>query len=125
MDTYERQLAQAGDALQSLAEGPGRAAAEALEQAFGQAGQGIEQALSKAARSGELDFRAMAQSVLADLARIAAETAIARSGLSAPSRPVTVNLAVGQGADASAAAGARGELSRAVAQAVARGGRFL
>ena len=125
MEAYERQLADAGDALQALADGPGRDAAQALEQAFGQAGQNIEQALSKAARSGELDFQAMARSVLADLARIAAETAIARNGLSAPAKSMTVNVAVGQGADTSGPAGARGELSRAVAQAVARGGRFL
>lgn len=125
METYEDQLKQAGDALQSLADGPGRAAAEALEQAFGQAGERIEAALAGAARSGELEFSSMARSILSDLARIAAEAALAGLGASAAGRSMTVNLSMRESAQPYATAGAGAELSRTIAQAVARGGRFL
>lgn len=121
MESYEDHLQRAGDALQALADGPGRAAAEALEQAFGQAGERIEGALSRAAKSGELDFRTMAQSVLADLARIAAEAALARTGAG---QALTVNVAMHGHADTSSGVGTRAELSKVVAQAVAKGGRF-
>lgn len=125
MEPYDAYLNEAGDALQALADGPGRAAAETLEQAFGRAGGEIEAALSKAARSGELDFASMTRSILTDLARIAAEAALSQAGLSAASRNMTVNLSV-QGENAGrAGVGAGAEISKAVAQAVARGGRFL
>lgn len=125
MGEMEKSLGSAGAALRGLAEGPGREAAEALEQAFGDAGQSIEAALSKAARSGELDFANMAQSVLADLARIAAEAALAQAGVGRASQAMTVNLSVGQGADTGSVLGAKSEISKAVAHAVARGGRFV
>ncbi|MCF6329091.1 MAG: hypothetical protein L3J02_04750, partial [Henriciella sp.] len=80
MDEFETELVAAGDALNGLVEGPGLAAAEALEQAFGRAGQSIERALSQAARSGELDFSRMAEAVLADLARIAAQALLTQVG---------------------------------------------
>ena len=54
MTDFESDLTAAGDALRSLAEGPGVQAAEALEAAFGKAGQSIETALGQAARAGEL-----------------------------------------------------------------------
>ena len=47
MEPYDDQLQRAGDALQALADGPGKAAAETLEAAFGDAGLRIEQELSK------------------------------------------------------------------------------
>lgn len=125
METYEDQLKQAGDALQFLADGPGRAAADALEQAFGQAGERIESALARAARSGELEFSSMARSILSDLARIAAEAALAGLGGGAAGRSMTVNLSMRENTQPHAIAGAGAELSRTVAQAVARGGRFL
>ncbi|WP_300379337.1 phage tail tape measure C-terminal domain-containing protein [Henriciella sp.] len=125
MDEVEESLGHAGAALRGLAEGPGREAAEALEQAFGDAGQSIEAALSRAARSGELDFGNMAQSVLGDLARIAAQAALAQAGTGQAGQAMTVNLSVGQGADAGTVVGAKSEISKAVAQAVSRGGRFI
>ena len=76
MREFEDQMASAGDALTALAEGPGVAAAEALEAAFGRAGQGIQAVLGQAARSGELDFERMAESILRDLARVAAEAVV-------------------------------------------------
>ena len=125
MNEFESQLAAAGDALSALVEGPGLAAAEALDQAFGRAGLRIEQALSRAARSGELDFRRMAEAVLADLARIAAEAVVARAAASGGGQTVNLNMALGAGADRGSIVGATGAIANAVALAAARGGRFL
>lgn len=63
----------AGDALMALANGPARQAAGAMSQAFDRAGQSIETALMRAARSGELSFSAMVDAILRDLSRIATE----------------------------------------------------
>ncbi|WP_158588493.1 phage tail tape measure C-terminal domain-containing protein [Henriciella mobilis] len=125
MEPYDDQLQRAGDALQALADGPGKAAAETLEAAFGDAGLRIEQALARAARSGELDFSNMARSVLADLARIAAEAALASAGIGQAGRSMTVNLSMQDASQAHAISGSGSELSKTIAQAVARGGRFL
>lgn len=125
MEEFEQSLSAAGDALSGLVNGPGLAAAEALEQAFGEAGKSIEQALSQAARSGELDFRRMAENVLADLARIAAEAVLSRSGLAqGTGQTVNLNMALGAGADAGSVVGAAGSIANMVAMAAARGGRF-
>lgn len=124
MDAFEDSLARAGEAVGALAEGPGLAAAEALEQAFGRAGQSIEGALSKAARTGELDFERMTQTILADLARIAAEAVVTRSGLAQASQAITLNMSLGQAVGAGQLVGASGEIAKAVAKAAARGGRF-
>lgn len=125
MEEFETELAEASAALSTLVEGPGQAAADALGDAFGQAGLRIEQALSQAARSGELDFKSMAESILADLAKIAAEAVIARSGLTQGGQTVNLNMAVSAGADAGSIVGASGSIASAVAMAAARGGRYL
>lgn len=125
MSDIESNLNEASAALLSL-QADGSAAADALGAAFEAVGGQIEQALGRAAITGELDFRRMAESVLADLARIAAQALIAQSGLGAGSvgQNVTLNLAVGAGADAGSVIGARGAIAGAVAAAAARGGRF-
>ena len=69
MNEFEQELGAAGDALRALSDGPGREAAEALSAAFDGAGQRIEAALGQAARSGELDFRRMADGIIRELAR--------------------------------------------------------
>ena len=56
MEEFEQDLVEAGQALTALVDGPGRTAAEALGAAFDQTGSRIEQALGRAARSGELDL---------------------------------------------------------------------
>ena len=124
MEAFEDSLARAGDAVGGLADGPGLAAAEALEQAFGRAGQSIEAALSKAARAGEFDFQRMTQTILADLARITVETALTRSGLLQAGQAMTLNMTLGQTAGAGSLPGRTGEIAKAVAKAAARGGRF-
>jgi len=63
----------AGEALRALADGPGREASESLSRAFERAGTSIESALSRAARTGELSFSAMADAILRDLSRLAAD----------------------------------------------------
>ena len=124
MEEFDAQLSAASASLQSLVDGPGQQAAGALEQAFTQAGSRIEQALGRAARSGELDFRRMADSVLSDLARIAAEAVIAQAGLSRVGQTVNLNMSVGPGADAGSIVGSAGSIARAVAAAAAKGSRF-
>ncbi len=124
MDEFEQDIRRAGDALALFTEGPGRDAARILEDAFGEAGQSIQASLSRAAQTGQLDFRRMAESVLADLARIAAEAVIARSGLGQAGQTVNLNMAVGAGADAGSVVGAAGSIATVVAAAAARGGRF-
>ncbi len=126
MTDFEDELTAAGAALSELVEGPGQAAAEALQRAFETAGTGIEQALSRAARTGELDFQHMADSILADLARIAAEAILARTGMTQLAQPLTVNLGLGQAPPTGARSGpVPGEIAGMVAALAARGGRFL
>lgn len=70
-ERIETNAERAGEALRALAEGPGRETSEALAQAFDRAGQSIETALVRAARTGELSFSAMADAILRDLSRLA------------------------------------------------------
>ncbi|MEE2567325.1 phage tail tape measure C-terminal domain-containing protein [Hyphobacterium marinum] len=63
----------AGEALRALADGPGREASESLSRAFERAGSSIESALSRAARTGELSFSAMADAIVRDLSRLAVD----------------------------------------------------
>jgi len=87
----------AGD-LQTLADGPAREAADSIEQAFERAGQSIERSLAAAARSGELDFSRMTQSILADLARLAVDRWIVAPAMEAlPSSPASWNGARAEG----------------------------
>ncbi|MEM6899459.1 MAG: phage tail tape measure C-terminal domain-containing protein [Pseudomonadota bacterium] len=126
MDEFERQLSDAGDALAALANGPGREAADALGAAFDDTGRRIEQALGRAARSGELDFSRMAEGILRDLARVAAEAVLARSSLGGGAgQTVNLNLALGAGADADSVLRSRGTIAAALARTAAAGGRFV
>ena len=122
MDTFEQDLASAADALQALAEGPGVEAANALEAAFGQAGARIETTLAQAARSGELNFQRMADAILRDLARVAAE-AVFSGGQ--PSSALNVNMNFAPGTEQSAAVGGRNAIGAVLARLVSQGGRFL
>lgn len=125
MDEFESELNAAGDALAALADGPARAAADSITQAFGQAGASIEAALAGAARTGELDFRNMAESIVRDLARVAAEAVLAGNAAKASTAGVTMNLNLGPGADADSILSNRALISTALAQAASIGGRFL
>ena len=125
MNDFENDLTAAGDALRSLVEGPGVQAAEALEAAFGKAGQSIETALGQAARAGELDFERMAESILKDLARVAAESVVAMAGADGGAQQaVTLNMNYAPGAEQSGQS-SEASLSALLARIVAGGGRFL
>lgn len=121
MDQFDQNLASAADALKALADGPGAEAAKALEDAFGRAGQRIEATLAQAARSGELDFQRMADGILREMARVAAE-AVFNGGQ--PSSPLNVNMNFAQGTEQLAAAG-RNAIGAVLARLVSQGGRFL
>ena len=108
----QEDLDSAAETLQDLVDGPGQAAADALQAAFEQAGLGIEEALTRAAQSGETEFRRMAESVLADLARIAAESVFSET------TPAEIGTPRG-------APGQANTLSQLIASAVAQGQRFL
>ncbi|MFN7055841.1 phage tail tape measure C-terminal domain-containing protein [Hyphomonas sp.] len=123
MNELELQLGAAGDALRDLGQGPAREAAEALSSAFVVAGQRIEASLARAAQSGELDFSRMAESILRDLARVAAEAIILRGQSGSPGVNATFNFP--PGADGRGTAGQTAGLAAVLARMVQAGGRFL
>ncbi len=112
----------AARALSDLADGPGRQAADALAAAFAQAGEQITVSLGQAARSGELDFKRMAESILRDVARVAAEALILR-GTGGSSVSASFNFA--PGTDERSALGQSGAVAALLARMVQGGGRFL
>ncbi|MEZ5945915.1 MAG: phage tail tape measure C-terminal domain-containing protein [Hyphomonas sp.] len=122
MGEFEADIASAADALQALAEGPGRQAAAALDEAFGQAGRQIEATLAQAARSGELDFQRMTDAILRNLARIAAEAVFSPP----PSGGAfNVNMNFAPGTEQSSAIAGRNAIGAVLARLVGQGGRFL
>jgi len=124
MDEIETDLARAGGAIERLASGEGAAAADVLERAFEQAGARIEETLAQAARTGELEFERMAETILRDLARITTEGLFGGGG-NGPSQTVNLNLASGGGGDPRGILASQGAITAALARAVAQGGRFL
>ena len=124
MDPIEEDLMRASESLTRFVEGPGQQAANTLEQAFLRAGQTIEQTLVQAAQSGETGFRRMTEAVLADLARIAAETVIAQAGLGRPRSNVNVNIAPETTSSNAPPSGALGSFAGLVAAAAIRGARY-
>jgi len=128
MDEFDDALSRASEALDRLASGPGQAAADALEAAFARAGARIEESLAQAARSGELDFNRMAEAILADLLRLATQTALGAGGIGTGNGAPTLNLTLSGGAGRDAARSvlaSQGAISAALARAVTAGGRFL
>lgn len=123
MTEFETNLDAAGDALRQLSDGPARQAADALSTAFDGAGQRIEASLNRAARSGELDFRRMADGILRDLARVAAEAVILRGQGGGGGVNATFNFA--PGTDERAMSGQAAGLTALIARMVQAGGRFL
>ncbi|WP_417494670.1 phage tail tape measure C-terminal domain-containing protein [Maricaulis sp.] len=171
MTDFTDQTESAGEALDALADGPAARASQAIEVAFERTGESIERAFERAARSGETSFSRLTESILRDMARLAAEQLIEKPlsgaiqsalanmpffGARAEGGPVTpggaylvgergpelftppgagsiggaapnitVNLALGPGADARAVEQSQARISRALARAVARGSRYL
>lgn len=124
MERFDEEIHAAGNALRDLAEGPAAEAARKLEAVFEEAGGKIEATLAQAARQGELDFERMAEAILRDLARIAAQTVLGGgAGASAP----VINLNWRAGADSRGRdiLTSQGAIGAALARAVGAGGRFL
>ena len=118
---FEQEL----DALATLA---APRAAEALAESFELAGDRIEKALSRTAKTGQIDFENMVTAILSDLARLAVSSAVEQTisgmggGMSSP--PVSVNIAVSESSDASGIIAAQGQIASAIGQAVLSGGRW-
>ncbi|MDB2438390.1 hypothetical protein N9W89_06710 [Hellea sp.] len=127
----------AAQALQDFANGPAIVAADDVAKAFEFAGERISLALERAAKSGELSFSSLAESVARDLARLAItelftgplQQAIGGLGkviTGANSKPaVTVNMSVSGLTDAQSFTKSQGQISSAVARAVADGQRYI
>jgi len=134
----------AAQALTDFANGPAVAAADHTAKLFEAAGDRIADALEGAARSGELSFNALAESVARDLARLAVSELITsplqgalsslggqligspRGGQSGPVRPpVTVNMTVSGVTDPRSFARSQNQISSALARAVSAGQRYL
>jgi len=127
----------AAQALQDFANGPAITAADDVAKAFEFAGERISLALERAAKSGELSFSSLAESVARDLARIAItelftaplQQAIGGLGQAitgAASKPsVNVNMSVSGVTDAQSFTKSQGQISGAVARAVADGQRYI
>jgi len=68
---FQVELASAGAALQSFAQGPVKKSADDISASFDQAGRRIGAALGRAATGGENAFKRMAKVILEELAKIA------------------------------------------------------
>ncbi len=96
---------------------------------FEAAGERIEQALVRAAKTGEVNFDALISGVLADMARIGAGAVLDQvftglGGLGGGMPPVSVNLTMPEGSDVSSIMAAQGQIASAIGQAVMAGGRW-
>lgn len=113
--------------------------AELAARAFERAGERIEKALIKAARTGELSFSDMAESILRDLAKIAAQQLITNpleqviSGIGGGGQgggaPVNITMNLSGVSDAAglqrSVTQSQGQIASALARAVSDGSRFL
>lgn len=103
--------------------------ADAMAGAFEAAGERIETALSRAARTGQLDFEQMVTGILAELARLAAHAVFdqftsAFSGGAPQNPPVSFNITLPEGGDAGSLLAAQGQIASVLGQAVLSGGRW-
>lgn len=130
----------AAPALQNFAQGPAMNAADDTAKLFEAAGDRIAAALERAARSGELSFNSLAESVARDLARMAISNFITAplsgavnalgANVTGPNSangkpPVTVNMTVNGVTDAASFHRSQGQVSATLARAVNAGQRYL
>lgn len=117
-------LADAGRQLEAFANGPAKAAGEALQAAFAKAGSAIRGELSSLAKSGETDLDRLGRSIVDTLAKLAVSQ-IAGSGSAGEAKaPVNVTMNFSGGASGNEAVGSSNQIAAAVARAVQRGARF-
>ena len=135
----------AAQAVADFANGPALAAADQTAKLFEAAGERIASALDGAARSGELSFNALAESVARDLARLAiselitsplqgvlgaagnslgGQIAASWGGGGQTKPPVTVNMTVSGVTDASSFSRSQNQISSTLARAVSAGQRY-
>lgn len=102
--------------------------AEAMADTFEAAGLRIEEALSRAARTGEINFENLISSVLADLARLGVgavlDQVIGSIGGASGVPPVSVNITMPEGATSDGIFAAQGQIAAAVSQVIASGARW-
>lgn len=124
----------AADALENFAKGPGAEAANGLADVFEQAGDRIANSLERAARSGELSFNSLAESIATDFARLAVDQLITApleglvssltnsfaSAVTGGGSPITVNLNMSQGGQSSGPQASGAQIAARVAQAVTK-----
>ena len=132
---------EAAKAVDNFANGPAMAAADQTAKVFEAAGQRIADALEAAARSGELSFNSLAESVARDLASLAVSELITSPLQSAlgsltgqliggsssrqTKTPVTVNMTVSGVSDPASFARSQNQISTSLARAVSAGQRFI
>jgi len=142
MDDFEN----SAQALNDFAQGSGLQAADDLARVFEQAGDRIANSLERAARRGEFSFNALASSVAQDLTRLAVDQFItgpitdvlggalggilggAVGGAVGGTRGgnnTTVNLNVSGMNNPQSLQRSQGQISAAVARAVASGQRYI
>lgn len=132
---------EAAKAVDNFANGPAMAAADQTAKVFEAAGARIADALEGAARSGELSFNSLAESVARDLARLAVSDLISSplqsalgsitghligggaGGQSKP--PVTVNMTVSGVSDPASFSRSQNQISTSLARAVSAGQRYI
>lgn len=142
----------ASKALDNFASGPAVAAADQTAKLFEAAGERIAKSLEKAARSGELSFSSLAESVAKDLARLAVaelissplQTALggiggavlggltgggannsSNGGASSAKPAVTVNMTVSGVSDPASFSRSQNQISSTLARAVSAGQRYI
>lgn len=128
----------ASAALTQFAKNDAEGTAQHTAEVFEKAGARIEAALIKAAKTGELSFRDMAESILRDLARLAITeifsgvndsfqppNAGASSTPSVGKSSVNIVMNISGAQDAGSFNRSQGQISAAIARAVSDGQRFF
>ena len=131
---------EAADALENFAKGPAITAADDVAKAFEFAGERIALALQQAARSGELSFNSLAESILQDFARTAITdlftkplqqaiggigSSIGNSIAGGSAKPsVNVNMTVAGVSNVQDFKKSQGQITAGLARAVATGQRY-
>lgn len=124
-------LNEVADAIAALDAAPVVQSAGEIGDAFEAAGARISRSLESAAKSGELSFNAMAETVLTDLARLAVGELIEAplnalvdgltNGLGKASRNTTVNLNISGPTDPGGFRRSEGQIAATLARAVSLG----
>ncbi len=124
-------LNEAADAIASFDAAPAVQSAGEIADAFEAAGARISRSLESAAKSGELSFNAMAETVLSDLARFAVGELIEAplnalvdgltNGLGKASSNTTVNINVSGSDDPVGFRRSEGQIAATLARAVSLG----